>query len=375
MANSTGGKLSRPPANRYRRAMTASWTLAVARDNLSDVTLCDTALPTPADGEALLRVDRVGVTANNITYAVLGETFRYWQFFPPEARGLPPAVGLTPLWGFAEVAVSRAEGVTAGQRFYGYLPSAGHLVVRPGRADALGFRDASGHRADLPSPYNSYRLTDTDPAYQAAQEDLLILFRPLFYTSFMLADHLLDNDCYGAQTLVFSSASSKTAYAAAFELHGRGPRLVGLTSPGNVAFTESLGCYDEVLPYNGLPALPGEPATYLDLSGSPATRAALAAHLGENLVQDIAVGLTNQTPNMHTARMFFFAPDQMRKRRADWGREGLDLAFSQAWARFAGKAAEWVDVTVSQGPQGLRAAWLDVLSGRTPPRVGHVVQL
>ncbi len=356
--------------------MTASWTLAVARDELSRVTLTETPAPQPAEGEALLRVDRVGVTANNITYAVLGESFRYWQFFPPEPRGLPASAGLPPLWGFAEVTASRAEGVTAGQRLYGYLPSASHLLVRPGRIDATGFRDESGHRADLPAPYNAYRLTDNDPAYQADQEDLLILFRPLFFTSFMLADHLLDNACYGAQTLVFSSASSKTAYAAAFELHGRGPRLVGLTSPGNVAFTEALGCYDQVLPYNGLEALEASsPTTYLDLSGTPATRVALREHLGERLVQDIAVGLTNQTPNMHSAKMFFFAPDQMRKRRADWGRDGLDQAFSEAWARFAPKAAGWVDITVGEGPQALQTAWLDVLSGRTPPRVGHVIQL
>ena len=121
--------------------------------------------------------------------------------------------------------------------------------MRPDRVDATGFRDASAHRAELPSPYNAYRLTTGDAAYQADQEDLLILFRPLFFTSFMLADQLVDNDFYGATALVLSSASSKTAYAAAFELRGRGPRLVGLTSPGNVAFTESLGCYDEVLSY------------------------------------------------------------------------------------------------------------------------------
>ena len=65
----------------------------------------------------------------------------------------------------------------------------------------------------------------------------------------MLADHLADNGFYGAQVLVLSSASSKTAYAAAFELHGKGPRVVGLTSPGNVEFTRGLGCYDEVLTY------------------------------------------------------------------------------------------------------------------------------
>ena len=218
----------------------------------------------------------------------------------------------------------------------------------PGRRDrASGTR--SEHRADLPSPYNAYRLTTGDPAYRADQEDLLILFRPLFFTSFMLADQLVDNDFYGAASLLLSSASSKTAYAAAFELRGRGPRLVGLTSPGNVAFTESLGCYDEVrVLRRHRRRSTRRPTAYLDLSGAPATRAALREHLGDRLVRDIAVGLTNQVPNADAAGEVFFAPVQMRKRTADWGRDGLDQRFSEAWHRF-------VDVVAGLGRRPGRA--------------------
>ncbi|MGC5031129.1 DUF2855 family protein [Micromonospora sp. DT229] len=355
--------------------MADSWTFAVARDDLAGTTLVDSSVPTLADGEALLRVDRVGLTANNVTYAVLGEAMRYWEFFPPEARGLDRQWGLPPLWGFAEVTASTVAGVEPGQRVYGYLPPAGHLVVRPQRVDATGFRDASPHRVDLPSPYNAYRSTTGDPAYRAEQEDLLILFRPLFFTSFMLADQIIDNDHYGAQSLVLSSASSKTAYAAAFELHGRGPRLIGLTSPGNVAFTRSLGCYDTVLSYDDIDNLDPVTTVYLDLSGSPATRAALRGHLGDLLIRDIAVGLTQQTPNADAAGQVFFAPVQMRKRSRDWGRDGLDERFTEAWQRFVPVLNERLDVQVGNGPEALRHAWLDVLAGRTPPRVGHVVQL
>ena len=355
--------------------MADSWTFAVARDDRARTTLVDSPMPAVADGEALLRVDRVGLTANNVTYAVLGEAMRYWEFFPPEPRGLDRQWGLPPLWGFAEVVASTVDGVEPGQRVYGYLPPAGHLVVRPDRVDASGFRDVSAHRVDLPSPYNAYRSTTGDPAYRAEQEDLLILFRPLFFTSFMLADQILDNDHYGAQSLVLSSASSKTAYAAAFELHGRGPRLVGLTSPGNLAFTRSLGCYDTVLTYDDISALDPVPTVYLDLAGAPATRRALREHLGDRLVRDIAVGLTQQTPNAAAAGQVFFAPVQMRKRSRDWGRDGLDERFTEAWQRFVPVLNERLDVQVGNGPEALRHAWLDVLAGRTPPRVGHVVQL
>ncbi|GIJ79129.1 Protein of unknown function [Micromonospora phaseoli] len=347
----------------------------MARDELSRTTLVAGDTPELSEGEALLRVDRVGLTANNVTYAVLGEAMRYWEFFPPGVRGLEAQWGLPPLWGFAEVVASTVAQVEAGQRVYGYLPSAGHLVVRPERIDAAGFRDASEHRVGLPSPYNVYRSTTGDPAYRADQEDLLILFRPLFFTSFMLADQVVDNDFHGAASLVFSSASSKTAYAAAFELHGRGPRLVGLTSSANLAFTRSLGCYDDVLAYDEIGALDQVPTAYLDLSGAPATRAALRRHLGDRLVRDIAVGLTSQIPNADAAEEVFFAPVQLRKRRLDWGRAGLDQRFADAWRRFAEVADGWLDVQVGAGPAALKHAWREVLAGRTPPRRGHVVQL
>ncbi|GID95289.1 hypothetical protein Adi01nite_47010 [Amorphoplanes digitatis] len=347
----------------------------MARDDLGETTLIEGETPALADGEALLRVDRVGLTANNVTYAVLGESMRYWQFFPPGAFGLGPGWGLPPLWGFAEVAASTVPGVAVGLRVYGYFPSAGHLVVRPDRVDASGFRDASAHRADLPSPYNVYRATTGDPAYRPDAEDLLVLFRPLFFTSFMLADQVIDEDYYGARALVLSSASSKTAYAAAFELHGRGPRLVGLTSRGNVEFTRSLGCYDDVVAYDEIGDLDEVPTAYLDLSGAPATRAALRRRLGDLLVRDVAVGLTNQIPNMDAAGEFFFAPVRMRKRREEWGRDELDRRFAEAWQRFADVVGGWLDVRVGTGPDALRQAWLEVLRGHTPPRVGQVVQL
>lgn len=347
--------------------------MAVDRSDLSKVLLAEAPAPEPGDGEAVLRVDRVGVTANNVTYAVLGEAFRYWEFFPA-----PPGWGHVPLWGFAEVSASRAPGVSEGQRVYGYLPPAGHLLVRPARADERGFRDASEHRAALPSPYNAYALTTGDAAYEPEREDLQVLYRPLFFTSFVLADWLEDNGFSGAEAVVVSSASSKTAYGTAFLLRSSGRRLVGLTSPSNVAFTESLGVYDEVLAYPSVEALPVVPSVYVDVAGSAPLREAVGARLGAALVADVDVGLTQQDrsrigtldgPRPGT----FFAPDQMRKRAADWGPGGLAERFGAAWRSFAPAVSGWVDVVVHEGPESLRDVWLDVLAGRAKPRDGHVV--
>jgi Protein of unknown function (DUF2855) len=357
--------------------MTQTWTLGVARTDLARTTLVEHELPELADGEALLRVDRVGLTANNVTYAVLGDApFRYWEFFPPARHGLTDEWGVVPLWGFADVVESTVDGLTPGDRLYGYYPSAGHLVVRPGRADARGFRDASEHRSALPGTYNGYVKTTGDPAYVQDQEDLLILYRPLYYTSFMLADQVADNGFYGAEAVVLSSASSKTSYGTAFLLHGQGPRVVGLTSPGNVDFTRELGCYDDVVSYPDVVSLdPGRPTVYLDVAGDEALRARVRAHLGDRLVRDVAVGITHQEPNAMATTAVFFAPDQIRKRSQDWGRDGLEQRFAEAWGRFASTVEGWVDVAERSGPQALRDTWLEVLGGQTPPRIGHVIAL
>lgn len=347
------------------------WTLMVSREDLSRTFLTEEPELPLNDGQARLAVRRVGLTANNVTYAVLGESFRYWDFFPAG-----PGLGIVPLWGFAEVVASRASGVDVGGRYYGYLPSASHLIVQPGRVDARGFADATPHRHNLPSPYNAYSSTTGDAAYDPAQEDLLVLFRPLFYTSFMLADQLQDNDFFGAEVLAFSSASSKTAYSTAHLLRGTGRRVVGLTSAGNVDFTASLGVYDEVLSYDDVSALdPAVPTAYLDVSGSPQVASAVRARLGASLVREVIIGVTSQQQSGSKGALLFFAPDQMRKRVEDWGREGLDRALAQAWHQFVPAAAGWVDVVTSHGPRELERVWLEVLAGQAAPRTGHIIVL
>jgi len=353
-----------------------AWDLLVDRSDLSHTELVDVSAPTPGPGQVVLRSDRVGMTANNVTYAAFGEAMRYWDFFPTE----DPAFGRVPLWGFAEVEASTVPEVAEGTRLYGYLPTSSHLVVQPSKADAKGFRDASPHRQHLPTPYNGLITTAEDPAYVAGEEDLQVLYRPLFMTSFVLADFITDHDCFGAQTVVITSASSKTSYGTAFLLDGL--HRVGLTSAGNREFTESLGCYDEVRTYDEVEELSEGPAVLVDVAGDPTLR----RRVHERLVpvhsavvgaahHDAAPDLAGRDDLPGSPPTFFFAPDQMRKRYTDWGPDGVEVRHAEAWARFAPIVAGWVDVTLGLGPTGLDAAWQEVLAGATPPRVGHVVVL
>jgi hypothetical protein len=192
----------------------------------------------------------------------------------------------------------------------------------------------------------------------------------------MLADRLQDNDFFGADVLAFSSASSKTAYSTAHLLAGRGRRVVGLTSAANVDFTVGLGVYDEVLSYDDVSGLdPTAPTAYLDVSGSPVVASAVRDRLGASLVREVIIGVTSQQQSGSKGAALFFAPDQMRKRVEDWGHEGLDRAFADAWRQFVPAATGWVDVVTSHGPQDLERVWLEVLAGQTAPRTGHIVVL
>lgn len=355
-----------------------AWDLLVNRGDLSRTAVVDAEPLEPGEGQAVLRVDRVGMSANNVTYGVFGDAMRYWDFFPAADLDGEPQ-GRIPLWGFAEVERSRADGVAEGARVYGYLPTSSHLLVEPAKVDARGFRDASAHRQSLPSPYNGLTTTTADPAYDAELEDLQVLYRPLFMTSFVLADFLVDNGCFGAETAVISSASSKTSYGTAFLLEG--VHRVGLTSEVNRAFTEGLGCYDEVRTYDEVDAIAVGPSIYVDVAGDGALRRRVHERLAPLHSAVVGASHHDAAPDLGEGDLpgapptFFFAPDQMRKRHDDWGPDGVEERHAEAWGRFAPVVAGWVDVTVGHGPEGLRAAWLESLAGTTPPRTGLVVQL
>ena len=80
-----------------------------------------------------------------------------------------------------------------------------------------------------------------------------MLLRPLFFTSFLIDDQLDDEGLTGRGPILISSASSKTAIAAAFLLARRdGVELVGLTSPRSAEFVAGLGIYDHTVTYERL---------------------------------------------------------------------------------------------------------------------------
>src|SRR5829696_5214098 len=98
----------------------------VRRGDLRTHRIVDEPAPALRDGQVLLHLDQAALTANNVTYAALGEAMGYWRFFPAD-----DGWGRVPVWGFADVETSRLDGVGDGERIYGYFPMASHLVVTP----------------------------------------------------------------------------------------------------------------------------------------------------------------------------------------------------------------------------------------------------
>ncbi len=54
----------------------------VRKDELSSAALVEAETPALGKGAVRLKVESFSVTANNITYAVVGDGFKYWDFFP-----------------------------------------------------------------------------------------------------------------------------------------------------------------------------------------------------------------------------------------------------------------------------------------------------
>ena len=354
------------------------------------VDVCPDATRTLADGEVRLEIQHFALTSNNITYAAFGELMKYWQFFPaPDA-----AWACLPVWGFAEVSESRASSLTLGRRVYGFFPAGTHLIVQAGRVSPRGFRDLAAHRQELAAVYNQYSFCDADPGWRADLEGLQAVLRPLFTTSFLLDDFFAEKQFFGAQRLLLSSASSKTAFGTAFCLarrtSGMRPRVVGLTAASNLAFTQALGCYDEVLAYDSLSQLDAEvPTVYVDFSGSGTLRREVHTHFGGQLTFSSAIGGTHWTDLSSSGALpgprptLFFAPDQVKRRSAQppqgWGPEGLEHRIGQAWSDFIEGVQQatppWVQIVPQQGAAATLAAYRSLLDGKANAQQGLMLSL
>lgn len=349
----------------------------VARTHLATVRIRDDITDTLPPGHARLRIDSFALTSNNITYAVFGEAMRYWDFFPSDD---PTTWGRVPVWGFGEVVETTSPDCAIGERFYGYYPMASELVIEPGRADASGLTDLAPHRAPMAGAYNRYVRCAADAIYRADRQPHQMVLYPLFFTSFLIDDSFAD--AAPEQQIIVSSASSKTSIGVAFMTRRRGGRAVGLTSARNRDFVSGLGIYDTVLTYDAVDEIEHVRSAYVDIAGNADVLHAVHRHLADTLTSSMTVGDTHwdhdATPTESLpgpAPSFFFAPDRIKERTDEWGREELDRRTTEAWTDFADWADGWIQFEDANGPDAVTAAYSSLLAGTTDPRVGFIGSL
>ena len=351
----------------------------VSRKDLRATRVHAGALECPA-GAVLCRIERFALTANNITYGVFGDAMHYWQFFPAEAGW-----GRIPVWGFAEVVESNHEAIDVGERLYGYWPMSTHVVLHPDRVTDAQFLDGVAYRRPLPTPYQVYMRLARDPLHDPAREDHRALLHPLFFTSWLIEDFLEDNELFGGTQVVLASASSKTALGVAFlasKNRPHGARVIGLTSPGNKAFCEQLGYYDQVFTYDQVAALDrSRPTVFVDMAGDGGLLNKVHHHFGEQLKHSCIVGATHWEDRSTQHQLpgakpqFFFAPTRVQKRTKDWGWAGLLQRLGAGWLAFVPSVEKWLEIRTGRGPQAVEATYREVLEGRQAPRLGHMLSL
>ena len=357
------------------------WHFLVNRDDYRITRVVEFAPPSLEDGQVRLRVDAFGFTANNITYAAAGDMIGYWTFFPVPDLDDDVNWGRVPVWGFADVVESRCSEVGEGERLFGYLPMSTELVIRPTQVSTGSLTDGSAHRAALPAVYNNYERCSSTPGHRADLEAEQMLYRPLFFTSFLIDDYLADNDFFDAATVVLGSASSKTAFGTAHLLQGReGVTVVGLTSTGNVGFVDGLRCYDLVLTYDDIASLPSGPAVFVDMSGNAAVVRAVHEHYGDDLTHSAIVGMTHWEggdgsvePMPGPAQTMFFAPSQIEKRREEWGPGVIEARLGEAWGPFIEQVSGWVEIQHGSGAGAVEDVYRELLENRTRPDTAHVL--
>lgn len=351
------------------------------KEDITQSRLIQAPINTVNDGEVLVKVDRFAFTANNITYAAMGDQLQYWQFFPPHGEDAKKW-GIIPVWGFADVIESNNTELRVGERLFGYFPPANELVIKPMRVTPASLTDGSAHRAQLPPTYNMYQRVKHEPGYDRANDNQRMLLFPLHMASFCLYDLLKSNDWFGAEQVVIISASSKTSTGLAYGLADDkdAPHIIGLTSDHHLDFVNSIGAYDSALSYDNLEQIDAsKPTVIVDMSANADLLSQLHRHLGDNMRYTSNVGLTHWDESRSADGIIkershqFFAPSHMQQRMKEWGVDEFNKRSTSYIMKSAAKTVPWLKIKELDGLNSLEDTYQDICDGKIGPDEGLVV--
>jgi hypothetical protein len=359
---------------------TTNTVLEVSRAAHGTTRCIEAPLGDLAPGHVRLKVERVAITANTVTYATTGDLLGYWDFYPASDQ----AWGRVPAMGWARVVESRVEGLAPGGRYYGWFPMAQYVDVMAS-VTPDGLRDDGPHRQAHAPVYRAFVDTRRDPWHQPGDdaEDRHALLRGLFVTGWLAEDFFADNGWFGGKRVLVLSASSKTALGFACCADRRpGIEVIGATSARNHRFTAGVGCYDEVVDYESIASIPADKdIVAIDMSGSGPLLDAVHGHFRARLKHSMAIGRSHHEAPQRAADLpgpkptFFFAPTQVKKRAQEWGLGGYQARVGEALRGFVDGSATWLHLERSSGGEAAARVWRDVHANAVPPDIGHIVSL
>jgi hypothetical protein len=285
--------------------------------------------------------------------------------------------------GWAEVVASANPEIEPGERVWGFFPFSTHVKILAGGVKADSFNDISPHRAEYAPVYARFERASANPIYDIEREDHDSLLRGLFMTSWLVEDFMTVNECFGASACLITSASSKTSIALAYCVKQRGKmQSIGITSAGNVAFCEKLGCYDQVVTYDAITTLDAtEPVVMVDMAGSAAVLSDIHHHYGSNMKYSCRIGATHYeemgaADNLPGATPeFFFAPHHIQTRSAEVGATTLMQNMGKDFFSFRANSDSWLKLAYSRGPSAVEKTYQQVLAGQSDPASGQIVSM
>lgn len=356
----------------------------VRKDALTEATTVQSEVGELAEGAVRLAVESFSVTANNITYAVVGDGFGYWNFFPP-AGGDPDGKGVVPMWGHAKVVESNNDAIAVGERVYGYLPMGTQLDVVPGNVSAGSFMDMTEYRQPMSPIYNNYSRLAADPEHDAGREAERMIYGPLFKTGFLIEYFMRGEQWFGAGEVIITSASSKTAMGLASVAKQNSPDIkrIGLTSEGNVDFVEETGLYDKVFTYDEIGNLSLHDCVSVDFAGNAEVLGKIHSHFTDMLKYSCLVGATHIEARSTFGEdrdlsgpepVLFFAPDHAVALFKELGPEEGGRQMAAAWHEFLKSVEGAVEIERRQGLEAARETYLEMVGGSVDPSKGIVVE-
>ena len=338
---------------------------------------------TLTDGEVIIEIDRLALTANTISYGIAGKSglIRYLESFPA-----PQGYARMPFWGFGNIVASAHPELSVGERLYGFYPPSTYLLTKMDKVRPTSCRDISPCRNSIPTFYSEYARVAAEPSYSAEFDDMQSLLRPVISTSFLLENFITRHAFYDARNIIITSASSKTAFGFGYFLvnnHADKCKAIGLTSAGNKDFVEKIGCYHQVLTYDEVERLPNEPCVLFDMAGNSTVRGTIHNHLGDQIAYSGTVGATHwESVGADDAALpgprpvFWSGPDEI----AHLAKESDDPAqmLNLISARMGGlmlEAAQWLTVTHFSSPEAIKAAYTDMLDSKMTAEQGIIFDL